>query len=415
MNKFINRSTYLQKFLGLDADIETYRSYAEKLIQGAGGLISSIKSSSNSSSSGGITGFLKKSIQTILTPVRKIAAVAGKGFGTFLNNNKDRLRAIFPGTRWCGDGNKARSENDSGLFRTTDVCCKQHDQCPFNIQSGQSFGPLMNNGAFTRSWCTCDQEFYDCLKNANNPIAREIGHTYFTFLGPQCINYGYPIVSCLERGGLDADIETYRSYAEKLIQGAGGLISSIKSSSNSSSSGGITGFLKKSIQTILTPVRKIAAVAGKGFGTFLNNNKDRLRAIFPGTRWCGDGNKARSENDSGLFRTTDVCCKQHDQCPFNIQSGQSFGPLMNNGAFTRSWCTCDQEFYDCLKNANNPIAREIGHTYFTFLGPQCINYGYPIVSCLERGGKRILQRKCIKYEFDSSKNLTLQWFDNPDF
>lgn len=55
------------------------------------------------------------------------------------------------GTRWCGDGNKARSENDSGLFEATDACCKQHDQCPFNIQSGQSFGPLLNNGAFTRS------------------------------------------------------------------------------------------------------------------------------------------------------------------------------------------------------------------------------------------------------------------------
>lgn len=81
---------------------------------------------------------------------------------------------------------------------------------------------------------------------------------------------------------LDADIETYRGYAERLVQGAGGVISSMKGSSNSSSTGGITGFLKKSVQIILTPVRKIAAVAGKGFGTFLNNNKDRLRAIFPG-------------------------------------------------------------------------------------------------------------------------------------
>ncbi|KAH0534256.1 phospholipase A2-like [Cotesia glomerata] len=216
---------------------------------------------------------------------------------------------------------------------------------------------------------------------------------------------------------LEPSIETNQNSVEKLIQGARsvGKFFNQNSTSNPEESSGITGFIKNSVKMILKPVVKVAAEAGKGFGAFLNEHKDQLRLIYPGTRWCGDGNRAKSEEDRGFFESTDTCCKNHDRCPFNIQSGKSFGPLINNGAFTRSWCACDHAFYQCLKNANNPIAKEIGHTFFTFLGPQCIYYGYPIVSCAEYGGKRLFERKCTQYQVDISKNFTLQWLDNPDF
>lgn len=70
---------------------------------------------------------------------------------------KDKLKAIYPGTLWCGDGNQARNKNEIGLFRNTDICCKQHDQCPSFIRSGAEFKGLRNTGLFTRSHCECDQ------------------------------------------------------------------------------------------------------------------------------------------------------------------------------------------------------------------------------------------------------------------
>ncbi|CAD6240995.1 GSCOCG00009051001-RA-CDS [Cotesia congregata] len=104
------------------------------------------------------------------------------------------INTFYSGTRWCGDGNKASNYEELGLFKHTDACCRQHDNCPLGIGSGKSLGLLLNNAGFTRylSWCACDQDFYNCLKAANNPVAREIGVTYFTVLAPQCIDYNYP-------------------------------------------------------------------------------------------------------------------------------------------------------------------------------------------------------------------------------
>lgn len=42
--------------------------------------------------------------------------------GAITDGIKDRLKAIYPGTLWCGDGNQARSHNQIGLFRNTDIC-----------------------------------------------------------------------------------------------------------------------------------------------------------------------------------------------------------------------------------------------------------------------------------------------------
>lgn len=59
---------------------------------------------------------------------------------------KDRLKAIYPGTLWCGDGTHAKYQNEIGLFRNTDICCKQHDECPAFIKSGSEFKGLRNTG-----------------------------------------------------------------------------------------------------------------------------------------------------------------------------------------------------------------------------------------------------------------------------
>lgn len=90
---------------------------------------------------------------------------------------KDKLKAIYPGTLWCGDGNQARHKNEVGIFRNTDICCKQHDHCPAFIKRNQEFKGLRNTGLFTRSHCDCDWKFYNCLRQTNSLIANKIGYT----------------------------------------------------------------------------------------------------------------------------------------------------------------------------------------------------------------------------------------------
>lgn len=118
------------------------------------------------------------------------------GLNAITDGIKDRLKAIYPGTLWCGDGTHAKYQNEVGLFRNTDICCKQHDECPAFIKSGSEFKGLRNTGLFTRSHCDCDMKFYNCLKRTNSLISNKIGYTYFNILRPQCFRKEYPIVGC---------------------------------------------------------------------------------------------------------------------------------------------------------------------------------------------------------------------------
>ncbi|KAK0157686.1 hypothetical protein PV328_011395 [Microctonus aethiopoides] len=154
---------------------------------------------------------------------------------------------------------------------------------------------------------------------------------------------------------------------------------------------------------------------GKTFSKILDLFADKINLIVPGTHWCGDGNVATNESDLGLFNNSDYCCKNHDECSNNLEAGQSQGPLINNGIFTRSSCTCDHEFYKCLKNAGTLVASGIGNTYFTILRPQCFQEDYPIESCANYDHVRLFRKKCLEYNYDKSKEKKLQWFDNPDF
>lgn len=45
-----------------------------------------------------------------------------------------------------------------------------------------------------RSACSCDKEFYECLKGSGtwNMAAQSIGRTYFNILSPQCFNCSCP-------------------------------------------------------------------------------------------------------------------------------------------------------------------------------------------------------------------------------
>ncbi|KAL6429178.1 hypothetical protein ACFW04_008133 [Cataglyphis niger] len=106
------------------------------------------------------------------------------------------IKAIFPGTLWCGDGDRAKNSNELGHFNKTDACCRDHDLCKNDILAGDTKVNLKNNGIFTRSACTCDIEFYNCLKSNDNLLSRSIGNTYFDILQPQCFICVCPTNDC---------------------------------------------------------------------------------------------------------------------------------------------------------------------------------------------------------------------------
>uniref|UniRef100_A0A182QXM2 Phospholipase A2 n=1 Tax=Anopheles farauti TaxID=69004 RepID=A0A182QXM2_9DIPT len=142
-------------------------------------------------------------------------------------------------------------------------------------------------------------------------------------------------------------------------------------------------------------------------GSLFNSFKRKVKAIYPGTVWCGDGNQAKSENDIGFFYLTDSCCRAHDLCPITIAAGEQFNRLKNNGYFTRSHCDCDKQFFNCLKNANTLVSRQIGYTYFNLLKPQCFRYEHPKLNCTKRS-----KGKCLSYVVDEKQSKRWQWFDN---
>ncbi|XP_039749515.1 uncharacterized protein LOC120626194 [Pararge aegeria] len=164
------------------------------------------------------------------------------------------------------------------------------------------------------------------------------------------------------------------------------------------------------VNSLASGVTSVANVANSMVDLF----KDRVQAIYPGTIWCGDGHSAQARSgDLGLFFFTDTCCRQHDACKLYIGAGDTKFGLTNTGLFTRSHCSCDENFRQCLRKTNSLVSAQIGLTYFNVLGPQCFRRAHPIVKCLRR--TRITGLKCEEYELDYTKPKMWQWFDNETF
>ncbi|XP_075985271.1 uncharacterized protein LOC142982585 isoform X2 [Anticarsia gemmatalis] len=170
------------------------------------------------------------------------------------------------------------------------------------------------------------------------------------------------------------------------------------------------GFVSGVASGVASGVTSVANVANSVVEQF----KDRVQAIYPGTVWCGDGRSATARSsDLGLFFFTDTCCRQHDACKIYIKAGETKYGLTNTGLFTRSHCSCDAKFRECLRRTNSLVSAQIGLTYFNVLGPQCFRKAHPIVKCMKR--TRITGQKCEEYELDYSKPRMWQWFDNETF
>ncbi|XP_067135816.1 phospholipase A2-like [Centruroides vittatus] len=98
---------------------------------------------------------------------------------------------IFPGTKWCGRGDRAENDSDLGIFKKTDSCCRQHDKCPVVINPGETKYNLTNNGVGALVSCECDQQFRQCLNTVNEEecgIPFVVGVLFFDVLRQNCIN-----------------------------------------------------------------------------------------------------------------------------------------------------------------------------------------------------------------------------------
>lgn len=127
--------------------------------------------------------------------------------------------------------------------------------------------------------------------------------------------------------------------------------------------------------------------------------------MYPGTKWCGDGNISKSYDDLGENQDTDKCCRSHDYCqeyilPFSRRYG-----LFNWSAFTRCSCDCDNEFYNCLKNSTDAAANRIGYIFFNVLGTVCFRYEFTEM-CL----KKILFL-CVEHGLNTAEPKVMRFFN----
>ncbi|XP_047999507.1 phospholipase A2-like [Leguminivora glycinivorella] len=146
------------------------------------------------------------------------------------------------------------------------------------------------------------------------------------------------------------------------------------------------------------------------------NIEERFSLIYPGTKWCGAGNIADGYDDLGPSRETDMCCRDHDNCPDYIAAGETKHNLTNNAFYTRLNCECDEKFRLCLRAAaanKSKVAKQIGTVYFNALGTECYREDYPVVGCVKKGGW--FNRKCLEPKYDKNGERRYQWFDVPNY
>lgn len=72
------------------------------------------------------------------------------------SHSRHRRSVLYPGTKWCGVGNAAKTYNDLGDEELTDRCCRQHDYCPLTISSLSTRFSYFNYGLSTLSHCDCE-------------------------------------------------------------------------------------------------------------------------------------------------------------------------------------------------------------------------------------------------------------------
>ncbi|KAG8177245.1 hypothetical protein JTE90_028700 [Oedothorax gibbosus] len=137
---------------------------------------------------------------------------------------------------------------------------------------------------------------------------------------------------------------------------------------------------------------------------------DGWNIIYPGTKWCGPGDRAKNDDDLGYHEDTDRCCRAHDKCDDLMAGGETKNNLTNKSPFTALSCKCDNHFYECLSRISSLTSNTVGNAYFNVLRRPCYEENYPFSKkCKKYRTFRCLKLTCLEYERDTSKPKVYQW------
>ncbi|XP_064486330.1 uncharacterized protein LOC135398796 [Ornithodoros turicata] len=133
--------------------------------------------------------------------------------------------------------------------------------------------------------------------------------------------------------------------------------------------------------------------------------------IYPGTKWCGDGNIAANYDDVGDDKDVDKCCRAHDHSGETIPPRGTLHGIINYRHYTMSTCEADMLFFGCLKETKSVIAEEVGFLYFDILSPSCYGFDHPH-EC--KDGTTPVE-ECTEFIVREDKPKVWQKFNNPTF
>ncbi|XP_064474108.1 phospholipase A2-like [Ornithodoros turicata] len=138
--------------------------------------------------------------------------------------------------------------------------------------------------------------------------------------------------------------------------------------------------------------------------------------VYPGTKWCGSGNRASNYDDLGEANTTDVCCRAHYMVNDTIKAFGKKNGIWNPKLHRMHSCVDDYNFYQCLLNDRSVTSEEYGQLYFDYLQPKCFVYAHPL-KCEKWGSYNFMKFRwdCLKYALDTSKEKKWQTFPPPHF
>lgn len=176
---------------------------------------------------------------------------------------------------------------------------------------------------------------------------------------------------------------------------------------------------RASLSSSATPSSEWNAVLDKSIAVFRNLSgsgpvgaSQAYSVIYPGTLWCGQGSRAHSFDELGVFAGPDRCCRDHDHCPDSIGAHGTGHGLRNDRLIATQLCACDHKLLQCLRRDGSVIAREVGRLYFDFLDPVCFTYDYPVRDC-KRRDKSGGHGRCVEYEYDTSRPPQWHFEDFP--
>ncbi|XP_064454639.1 uncharacterized protein LOC135365885 [Ornithodoros turicata] len=137
------------------------------------------------------------------------------------------------------------------------------------------------------------------------------------------------------------------------------------------------------------------------------------RGIYPGTKWCGAGNKAASSTDLGTARATDECCRAHDQRGGKLPVLGELDGIRNKYPYAISSCDDEKKLFGCLLNDSSKASKEFGQFYYDVLQSRCYANTYPL-KCI-KSKMSFLKKKCTEYELPNDEPRKYQLFKPPNF